>query len=725
MRLANEPAIIDSSALRGNRPLIFRCGASGPCLHVQILTAHRIDRGSLLDVPYVYAVIFWQGMVVGRTQPKDNTCNPVWEAETFVVPLAFPYAKWFEHAALFQAKFKGVNADLDLPVLRVELYDDNVFTKDEFLGQVSLTPRHIVQLLSHTKASGDEARAYPLKPRLASGSISVAAGRTELGTGGGIYIAVKVLACQGISEKTKKKKPLQANVTAYWDDEYLGETPLSGKLVWRDAVFNFHLCASDGPPKPLTAFPKLLGARTLRLEVRDHVGRVLGERSFSASDLVELIQRSDDATRRTDQRDLSVKKRLTTCVFFSKAHQLRRRLSHGRTSRFFGVRKKKDDETVVKRLPSLKLSHHAVASGGKLRRIMFGAAEEYKLELSDKHNGSDRVQGTVGLRMLYHTRGEILRGLDVGVSKMGLGERAVLRIRPDYAYDEAQPGPLVPPFAALDVTVDLLEVSGHSAGFIFAYRAVKAKVNLWDHQLRERWRLFQEKRPVVAFLLEKFALIFVPLIILLRILLACLLREWSEFQRTRSKFAKHVLFNVRGAKWLLGGGDDSEDDDDSDLDSDDGDVDMDWYDEQAQKDDLAEEEFRRMQEQETEQHHDDEDLMDFDDLFTDEELEKARQAKLRPAASLFRADNFHNFELTQGLTKLHDDEFTHYDQVDRFTSITLPPVDEEEQKQQAAAEDPYDDEEDDVKMFNNLLKNAGQENITSVDDGQEILTKSS
>ena len=67
--------------------------------------------------------------------------------------------------------------------------------------------------------------------------------------------------------------------------------------------------------------------------------------------------------------------------------------------------------------------------------MCFAPALDIPLVLSEKHNGSKRVQGSIGCRFIYHTRGKVLRGIDVGVQQMSLGERAKLSMRSDYAFD--------------------------------------------------------------------------------------------------------------------------------------------------------------------------------------------------------------------------------------------------------------------------------------------------
>jgi len=58
MRVLGKPAIVDSTTMRGGRPVWFESGCSGPCIHVQILGANRLYQASTLDVITEYFARF-------------------------------------------------------------------------------------------------------------------------------------------------------------------------------------------------------------------------------------------------------------------------------------------------------------------------------------------------------------------------------------------------------------------------------------------------------------------------------------------------------------------------------------------------------------------------------------------------------------------------------------------------------------------------------------------
>ncbi|CAM9476863.1 unnamed protein product [Chrysoparadoxa australica] len=88
------------------------------------------------------------------------------------------------------------------------------------------------------------------------------------------------------------------------------------------------------------------------------------------------------------------------------------------------------------------------------------------------------VKGSLGMRVLYHTRGHVLRGFDVAVSHMSLGEQALVQVRPDYGYGEVFASSKLAPYSTLLYTVQLLGINGLSA--VNHIRRRRAKEKLLD-----------------------------------------------------------------------------------------------------------------------------------------------------------------------------------------------------------------------------------------------------
>ena len=54
--------------------------------------------------------------------------------------------------------------------------------------------------------------------------------------------------------------------------------------------------------------------------------------------------------------------------------------------------------------------------------------------------------------------GQVIRGWDVGIAGMKVGEKRILEINPDYAYGETGAGGVIPPNATISFEVELLQI---------------------------------------------------------------------------------------------------------------------------------------------------------------------------------------------------------------------------------------------------------------------------
>lgn len=101
----------------------------------------------------------------------------------------------------------------------------------------------------------------------------------------------------------------------------------------------------------------------------------------------------------------------------------------------------------------------------------------FPLELTDEQSGANFVRGTVDCRFLYHTRGSVLRGLDVAVSHMSLGERARVEVRSDYGFGEVYGSRNVPPYATLVFVAQVAAIGHHNAKWLVIRRALKDRMD--------------------------------------------------------------------------------------------------------------------------------------------------------------------------------------------------------------------------------------------------------
>ena len=118
-------------------------------------------------------------------------------------------------------------------------------------------------------------------------------------------------------------------------------------------------------------------------------------------------------------------------------------------------------------------------------RKNLGLKTYYPLYLPDRESGAKHVQGKIGIRMMYHTRGVVLRGIDEVVSNMSLGEKNLITIRADYAFGQAFGGHNLPPHSDLNVEVDLVGIRGLGGMYLFISR----NINFVMHKLWLIWQL--------------------------------------------------------------------------------------------------------------------------------------------------------------------------------------------------------------------------------------------
>lgn len=127
--------------------------------------------------------------------------------------------------------------------------------------------------------------------------------------------------------------------------------------------------------------------------------------------------------------------------------------------------------------------HKRVLNVKRGMKILMGVAmtgsrmQWYQLWLTDEQSGANFVRGTVNCRFLYHTRGSVLRGLDVAVSHMSLGERARVEVRSDYGFGEVYASRNVPPYATLVFVAQVAAIGHHNAKWLVIRRALKDKID--------------------------------------------------------------------------------------------------------------------------------------------------------------------------------------------------------------------------------------------------------
>lgn len=201
-------SLIDSTKTFCGRPLQFQVGCSGPCIHVQILNCSNVaalDSNNLSD-PYV--AVWWKDTMIGTTRIIMKNRSPEWPNETFVVPLEKDFMKAFsakeksmfisnknrgkehshndkavwrpgdslepEEASAIIEEVNGQNELAKLPKLRLDVFDYDRFSKNDFLGQKTFSDNEMLQILFEDKER--LVRHFDLEPKKARGVLGMKLG---------------------------------------------------------------------------------------------------------------------------------------------------------------------------------------------------------------------------------------------------------------------------------------------------------------------------------------------------------------------------------------------------------------------------------------------------------------------------------------------------------------------------------------------------------------------
>lgn len=124
---------------------------------------------------------------------------------------------------------------------------------------------------------------------------------------------------------------------------------------------------------------------------------------------------------------------------------------------------------------SLRLKREQLALSLKGPQTTWGHLKFFDVEKDAVQNVTDahrEDRGQLILRLIKSSRGHVIRGLDVGVRHMTLGETSQLKVRYDYGYGNFWMGAKIPPRSNLRITCKLVSINGGSG------------VKLWRQWLR-------------------------------------------------------------------------------------------------------------------------------------------------------------------------------------------------------------------------------------------------
>lgn len=116
------------------KEMSFVTGMSGRCLHVQVLGARNLMIGDVHGSSDPFVVYSFCGKPLGTTRVRPRSTNPRWDNETFIVPMD-----------------ENLPAPRDMAqsqkdIVRLEVYDYDWVTQNEFLGHVEITRSKLMKI---------------------------------------------------------------------------------------------------------------------------------------------------------------------------------------------------------------------------------------------------------------------------------------------------------------------------------------------------------------------------------------------------------------------------------------------------------------------------------------------------------------------------------------------------------------------------------------------------
>lgn len=117
-----------------SQELTFTSGLSGKCLHIQVLGARNLNIGDTNMSSDPFVVYSFYGKPISSTRVRQRTLNPRWDNETFVVPMS-------ENAPM-PREYVATQKEM----IKLEVYDHDWITANEFLGHVEMTRSKLLKL---------------------------------------------------------------------------------------------------------------------------------------------------------------------------------------------------------------------------------------------------------------------------------------------------------------------------------------------------------------------------------------------------------------------------------------------------------------------------------------------------------------------------------------------------------------------------------------------------
>lgn len=187
----------------------FTSGLSGKCLHLQVLGARNLNIADFNNGSDPFVVYSYYGRPISSTRVQTRTINPRWDNETFIVPMN-------EYAPL-PREYVPTQKEM----IKLEVYDYDWVTSNEFLGHVEMTRSKLMKL---ALISQEQPIRIPLTAKEFNGIVNFQFGYSQ------DDFIVKVLSAEDL-DKSGSGGLNNPYVKVFLHDTLIGITPVVSHTI--------------------------------------------------------------------------------------------------------------------------------------------------------------------------------------------------------------------------------------------------------------------------------------------------------------------------------------------------------------------------------------------------------------------------------------------------------------------------------------------------------------